>query len=437
MNRVVVAYAWGRANAGDLAISLGGLELMSECLQGHSVSVISRHTRGSELDSVPYLQDRFPTIRFVSSPFRSSGKKPLSKLLDYIHGMIVVGATLVWPRLTRVLLKKNEGLQVLFEADVILINGGNLLYWNQHRRAIGRIVALVFPALLARRLGKRYGFLPQSMGPFDPGLVSQVIGSILEGASFVLFREGRSREYASTIADLSKTVTAVVPDLAFFIKGNSRPAAQCRGTLAVSGSGDQRIVAVTLRASELGDPDVAPDHDEIERVARRVANIVAAVKRRHREIRVVAVQQTLVDEAVTMKFAERFRQLTGQGVPIQRELDPVALAAIYKRAHVLVGMRLHASILALAQRTPALGLYLERFGPKMPGTFEQLGMGRYSVNLDSISDDKAVERLEELLVNRDLIRHELDRVLTEGESELRYLLTRWVASESRQVGSLL
>lgn len=429
--KTAIAYSWGNANAGDLAITIGALSTLQSIIGGINITLVSRFPEQDALDSSSYIRDHFGSIAITPSPFVFARRSLISKVLERVYGALVVAVTLSFPHLAARLFRHNTGLMTLLEAESILVNGGNLFYWNSHRKALPRIVALLFPALLARRLGKPYGFLPQSMGPFEEGWVSRWIGQVISDSSFVLFREAPSKEYAATISSLTKPHVDVVPDLAFFLPTFEQAVARASELVETHQLEVNNFLAVTLRASKLGDPEGARGGDvnrtRVDEVASNMASLISVIASERPTLKIVAVQQTRLDMSVTREFATRLQNLTGRSVLILEEYDPLVLAEFYRNATALVGMRLHSLIFAMSRYTPVLGVYENHFGPKTPGTLEQLGLSRYCVNLSETPKAVAYESLQDLMSNTDLIRSKIQTALEREREKLSRVLTELVS----------
>jgi colanic acid/amylovoran biosynthesis protein len=432
--KVVLAYAYGTTNAGDHALTLGALRLLEEIDAPVDVTVISRYSPQQEpSEATRDIQKKFPKVRTVPSPFAFSRSSKVSRLLEKLHGLTLVAFVLFLPRIALSLLRHNEALTEIADADLVLCNGGNLFYWNRYRKSLPRLVALAFPMMLARRIGTPYALLPQTMGPFEGPVPQFLFRDLFEHSEFLLLREPISKAHAATVANLEKARTAVVPDLAFV---SSPEVAASGGTvrepdeeLPVS-SGAAPFLAVTLRASQLGDPEVTTnqevDRDATEHVASYMSEVVVPVVREH-NLNVAVVVQTTNDKEVSERFAELCREKIDQEVRLITERDPQSLSDLYEEAELLVGMRLHSMIFALRRDMPTMGVYLEHFGPKIEGTLQMFGLGEYSVLLTETDSADAREALSQLYLRRERVR---DQVSDKRREYLR--LKRDILKQSLQ-----
>jgi polysaccharide pyruvyl transferase WcaK-like protein len=400
---IVVAYAYGTTNAGDHSLTLGALRLLKEIDGDFDISVVSRYSAQEEpSEATRDIAKKFPDVDTVPSPFAFSRSNVLTRLLEKIHGFLLVALVLSLPRIALSFLRHNEALMEIADADLVLCNGGNLFYWNRHRKSLPRLIALAFPMMIARRLGKAYAFLPQTMGPFDGKVPEVLFRDLFEQSEFLLFREPISEGHAASIADLDNTRTAVVPDLAFVSPASSKFREETDRATTLDAE-QNPFIAVTLRASQLGDPEVAKDQSVNESATRRVANymrdVVLPVVKSH-DLDVKVVVQTTNDEEVSRRFADFCEEEIDQRVTVITGRRPKRLSDIYEEAELLVGMRLHSMIFALRRDTPVMGIYLKRFGPKIKGTLQMFGLDEYSILLTEKDPEEVHESLERLYFNR-------------------------------------
>ncbi|WP_263808903.1 polysaccharide pyruvyl transferase family protein [Salinibacter sp.] len=410
--KVVLAYAYGTTNAGDHALTLGALRLLQEVDAPVEISVISRYSRHQEpSEATRDIAKKFPDVNTVPSPFAFSRSSALTRVLEKVHGFLLVAFVFALPHIALSFLRHNEALMEIADADLVLCNGGNLFYWNRHRKSLPRLIALAFPMMIARRLGKAYAFLPQTMGPFEGKVPEMLFRDLFEQSEFLLFREPISKGHAASIADLDTTRTAVVPDLAFV----SPPSPKSGGETDQATTPDAKqnpFIAVTLRASQLGDPEVAKDQSVNESATRRVANymrdVVLPVAKSH-DLDVKVVVQTTNDEEVSRRFADLCEEELGQRVITITERRPQRLSDLYEDAELLVGMRLHSMIFALRRDTPVMGIYLEHFGPKIEGTLQMFGLDDYSILLTDVDPEESMQALENLFRERAQLRKEVSK----------------------------
>ncbi len=425
--KVVLAYAYGTTNAGDHALTLGALRLLKRADAEFDITVISRYPPACEpSEATRDINKKFPEVKTVPSPFRFTRRNALSRFLEKVHGGMVFGANLVSPYFTKYAFRNDASLNEIFKADLVLCNGGNLFYWNHHRKSLPRLLALSFPIRLANRMGKKYALLPQTMGPFEGVLPKFLFKGLFEGAKFIQFREPISKENASDVMDLSSTRTSVVPDLAFVPADLNESKKEAGDTAHLDSSNrSQDFIAVTLRASQLGDPELAKgdsvNNDSVEGTANYMLDVVGPVAERH-GLGIQAVVQTDVDRSVSQRFVELCHTKLSCPVNLVENRDSERLSTFYSGAALLVGMRLHSIIFALRCNTPVVGIYKKRFGPKIEGTLNMFGLEKYSLLQSKTEKRKAQSVVKEVYTKRgvisDRVGYKKSELLEDMENEV-------------------
>jgi polysaccharide pyruvyl transferase WcaK-like protein len=92
-------------------------------------------------------------------------------------------------------------------------------------------------------------------------------------------------------------------------------------------------------------------------------------------------------------------------------------------------MRLHAGIFGLAQGTPAIGLYREEWGPKMPGTWEALNISNYVTPWEDINLKTLHSLTSSAVENYDSLSEEI----TENIDEHTTYMTRKLKTDIRRI----
>lgn len=226
-------------------------------------------------------------------------------------------------------------LAALRAADGLISGGGSLL----QDRTSARPVAYYAGVMGAARLfGRPYAVHAQGLGPITRAPNRWLAATALRGAAHVSLRDAESVELARRLG--VRRPIEVVPDLALAL----RPT-------ATAGSGGHVLVAVR---------DWGGDATHVDGLREGLRRLAA----RHR---IVALpMQDPADRAAS--------EATVAGVPGAEVVAPGAglegQLALIGSASLVVGMRLHALILAAAGHVPAIGL---SYDPKVDAFAAQVG----------------------------------------------------------------
>jgi len=396
---IVLAYAYGPKNSGDLAINLGAIEIIASLYPQENITLISRFAGNSSgfHDTKRFLHSQGFEVHLLPCPFNYDRhvQVGLGKILTlasetlrycYIRLALCANASL----------SEVPAVTALRDADLILCNGGNLFYWNRCSHSLTRLLGLTFPVHVARLLGKPYGFLPQSISEIG-GLGKAILNPLFKDARFLTFRESRSRDLFHNTFDIN-TRTPLIPDLAFFIARQDDEAAE--RLLSDLDLQPGAFVAMTVRTERLGDvgslsrSEVANTISFLARLIRRISDTLS--------LKTLLVCQTRADIPSTRKLYDALSST--KDVHMVEVYNPFVLRSVYKSSAALVAMRLHSAIFALSVGTPVIGLYRKEWGPKMPGTLSDMSVGSQAFELGSVDVEQVLKALEQKLDEREAIQ---------------------------------
>jgi polysaccharide pyruvyl transferase WcaK-like protein len=395
--KVLIAYAYGTRNAGDFALNLGSINLLSELFEKNNMSFVSRFGEKSPdfkktkdllakyepkvniypcfFDVDKYRQGKFERFGKI---FSASSKYVYYNFLPFTNCRYI----------------KSPGIKAICNSDMVLCNTGNLFYWNQYRHDLAYLFGVLFPFAFSKKIKKPYGFLPQSIGEIQ-GLGRIILEDIFKESKFITFREDISEKIFEKIFHL-KHPTFI--DTAFFIEKYNDVAA--KKILSDINIGKKNYLAVTIRTGKLGDVgDFNPI--KLKKIFLQLRKIIEQLLKNF-EYDILLICQTKIDFESTKKIYDHFKKTNR--LHMIEEYDPVILRSIYKQSVTLVAMRLHSAIFALSTGTPVIGIYDEQWGPKMPGTLLHFNMSNKVFELSSIDLSKLIEEVRGGIERKEEIR---------------------------------
>ncbi|MCK4998848.1 MAG: polysaccharide pyruvyl transferase family protein, partial [Anaerohalosphaera sp.] len=308
------------------------------------------------------------------------------------------------------------------KSRMTLFNGGNLLF-ARSAKDIFRLLGIISIPCLANKLKVPVGFLPQSLPSSKNAMGSRIISSLFHNSAFTYFRESESMASFNP-QDYPEMKSSL--DIAFFIKEtNSETAKQIISKLGLQ---EKKFVPIIVRATTLGDQAFLSHEKSIE----TIETVLRAVDRLlEDDLKPLFVVQTRADLEITKKCQEALKDKCE--VPLLEEYDPLVLRGIYSLARGIFTYRLHAAIFALAVGTPALGVYREIWGKKMPGIYKDLGISNLCcncecdadkdellANIELLGDDSKLNSVRDVFLNKidsykeELVKFLRDQLLTVG-----------------------
>ncbi len=161
---ITVAYAYGPRNAGDFALNLGSINILSSLFKKNNISFISRFAEKSPYfkETEDLLEKYEPKISL--HPCFFDVDKYRQEKIERIMNIFLSSAKYSYYHLFPFAGYKNNkstGIRAICESDIVLCNGGNLFYWNKYRKDIAYLFGILFPFTYAKKIKKPYGFLPQ------------------------------------------------------------------------------------------------------------------------------------------------------------------------------------------------------------------------------------------------------------------------------------
>lgn len=167
------------------------------------------------------------------------------------------------------------------------------------------------------------------------------------------------------------------------------------------------------------------DADLIERTPLRIAHVVDSVASSFDKILLMPMHFYGSDSDLPIMRAIADAMRSRNVVLLDREPRPEMAIGILKRARLVLGMRLHALLLAASMGTPIVGIAYER---KVESLFERLGLPRYCVSLFDF-EEATLEAAARLAISNEneirqhlasRVKHLREMVLASAGVALRY-----------------
>ena len=366
MKKILLIYSYSAKNAGDLAITLGALDLLSD--NKNEIITISRYSENDEQyhESATYLKKRYSDLKIFPSPFElNRNTSKLNLLKQYLNGFLKILG-----------LKNNTEFKKLVKGfDKVYFNGGNLLRCGSITDFI-RLVALIYPLKVAIKANIPVVILPQSTAKIN-FWGRKLLKPVLNDSEKVYCREELTFETFKK--SFPQAPLYLNTDLAFFISHRIKKETE-----------SAKKIAITTRSQTIGDIDELPANKK-QLIKRTLQGITH--KLLEKGYQVVFVVQTKKDRTFTHEIFSDFKKQDTK-VEFFENYNPIELIKFYSTCDLLLGMRLHSIILALTAGTPCIGYFEENWGLKNPGIIE-------AFNQDFIyTDDNHELKLLSLIQNK-------------------------------------
>lgn len=319
----------------------------------------------------------------------------------------------------RPVLVSKELQQLLYEylhADLIVFNGGGYLRsqkgFTQSLNLFMQLWMFKFAALTKAKIL----VAPISFGPFAYSWQEKLSALVLKtSAQEILIREEIS---LARIAKYKMLKTKLSADLAFLLRPDKVKPKQF----------DRLTIGFTLRQWH-------PKKKQLE-FEKNIAMVLIEIAQKYNAeivpiVQVHSPQFGDADMEVTLRVLRTLKQAGVQACGIQLlKTIPEAFIA-YRRVDVLLGMRMHSNILAAIQGTPFVAIAYEY---KTRGLASMLGFDKYCVECAHIDARYLLSLLQEVIVNRTDLSHEvqihLEKIRAHEHTIWKNILTEYKSSSA-------
>ena len=367
----------------------------------------------------------FPDCPVHPAPI-SSRRGPGLAWLSWGLRVVVLGTLrLVAPGWSR-----HPGVVAMRQADLILFKGGNF-YRSWSRNAAADLIAMIlllYPAILAARMGKPYAFVSHTFGPFHTAVSRRIVRRVLSGAVYVSTRESRS----STIlrqCGVPASRVKVTPDFGF----GASPASDERAheLLRCHALNSRDFVAFTARPWFYADRRTGQTQAFDAYLAGAAALLDHALESGVSRAALVvqndgAHSVNEPDLPVLESVRARMRH-KDRAVIIDHDYPYDDLCAIYGQARLTIGTRLHSCIFSFVAGTPPIAI---AYSHKAPGIMQMMGLAEYALDIAALSIEDGKRLIQSVFEDEE----ELRRQLAQRAPALREALLDAVADAMQQPG---
>ena len=371
-------------NKGSCAIAWGLITRLRATGRVGRVSAISLLTDVTPSIHYRHLTRKFPDVDIYSSPLRPRSRggagglaQRAAEARDAAYISARTAALFGHSRRDR-----SGAERALASSDLVVERGGPFF------AATGpppntSLLRYAWPMVFAKERGIPYAFVGESVSALDTAWSRWFVTKLLDDATLVGVRDPLSKAKL-TDAGVPAARVETMLDNAFWVEPSYTD--HVDDVLRRYDLDRQPFLAVTCK--ELGPTRNSPYLDAL---ARCIDDLVPGTFER-----VALVPNTWSpwgsdkdDRAVTMQLHARLRD-GDRAVLLDEDLGPDELAALYGRAAVVLGTRLHSAILALVGGAPVVALSYEPV--KTHGVMGLLGLGDFVVDLEAL-DPATVTRL--------------------------------------------
>lgn len=258
--------------------------------------------------------------------------------------------------------------RALREADLLLSGGGSLLQDVTSLRSLVYYVAVIF---MARRLGTPHMLYAQGIGPLRRSVSRALVRRAAATAAAITVRDASSAELLRNLGVPADRVFTTA-DPALLLKAPERSSEE---------SADAPVVGLAIRPWQRMD------------VVRIFGEAARELARKDIGVAWIAMQ-TGYDDGLCREAASLYG-----GTFLDPQGHPTEAVKMTASVDVLVGMRLHALILAAVSDVVPVGV---AYDPKIDAFMRRLGLDRLTLPLAAVTGHAVATLALEALANRQL-----------------------------------
>jgi polysaccharide pyruvyl transferase CsaB len=390
--RLLISGAYGYGNIGDEAILRGMLLALREAVPDADYVVLSGnpdHTRSQHEVQAARRVLFLPSFRQMAA-----------------FGLSRTGRAQTW-----------ELIQQMRQADVFIVGGGGLLYdlvntakamWLEKFYLFGWPISQAAIEIgLARALGKPVVLYAVGIGPVTTRLGKLLLRRIARQVALITVRDQASRAILARF-EVPANRIHVTADPAILIP--PAPSGEVAGVLSqASISNDSRPrIGLALRSwypyaminkGAAAERQAKWERDMAEAADRLVESLDAGLVFVPMQDYAGPLDDAACADRVIaqMKHRERARRLP-------RGLDPSVVMGALGAMDVVIAMRLHALILAVATSTPVVGII---YDPKVRAFLKSIGQPEAGLEIDELSPEALVNVVSSVWARQEAIRAQI------------------------------
>ncbi len=371
---ILIPNATSPKNQGDQAILIGLLEIIKKRYPKEKIIVHSSdpeyHPKNSEYEARQSVLD---WLLFEKESF--SGR--LGQLIEIFFSLLKVSVN------------RQPTKQIYrdyFEADKIFFVGNGGLRTKKGLTQTVYLMGQLLSHVWAKLARKKFIYAPISFGPFAYAWQAKLTAATLNWADITYTREKISFDMAKKFGVKNLKLAS---DTAFLIpKVNNKKYKNL-------------TIGLSLRPWFSKDDQILFENEIIEGIAK------FALKQRINILPIVQVHAPEHHEDDYKCLQRVCIQLKKRSVIVKEVLIPARLTEVqkaYGSLDLLIGMRMHANILALVQDVPVVAIGYEH---KTLGIMKSIGMEKYVIEAKELTDKKLYELLVMVHKQRSKIKKQI------------------------------
>lgn len=391
------AYTW--YNKGDAGILLGIVNSLKEIYGDGNVDIkILSFT--PDIDSEKYCKDT--NISSVHSnvlnphPYK---RTKIGKIIAIIKLFIrMVYLFLMQKFSLKHLVKKEKSYEILDSADFIVVCGGGFLGGKKFDSLMH-----LFQIYVNTLFNKKVIVMGTSIEPMKNKFIKNITERCLKKVDCIYARETITYEYLKTFMPLEKII--LIPDMAFML-GEEEYDSDIVESIKKN---TDTIFGITVRNWKF--PNIS---DKPDVAMKRYMQAIADMMEKYIEeknayfifvpqVTVYTGDDTVVAEKIKMLLPEDKRE---RFIILKEDISPMQIKTLISNFSFFIGTRMHSNIFATSMMVPTVAIAYEK---KTNGIMETVGLEDYIVEIDTITTECLINKIDKCIENQKEIKNELNK----------------------------
>ena len=302
--------------------------------------------------------------------------------------------------------KTQETVSHFRDSDAVFVKGGGFIHAYGEKTAPYLMWYFLFYVRLAKKMGKKVVFFPNSYGPFNGLTVKSQVKNVFNKLDLVY-----AREQVSSIA-ISKLLGKNIPvemDLGFFLeKGSEEKALEILNKYHLSP--DDKIVGITVRPWRFPRKENPLElYEKYLDSVYKLANF--AIKK---GFKIALCNQSIgpnshEDDRNAIKDLLKKFDNNNNVVWINENLECDDLKAVYSYFSVFVGTRFHSVIFSLTSLVPSIAIGYG--GNKAKGIMGDFNFDDLVVQIEDVTADSLIKMFIEITDNYEASKNKISDYL--------------------------
>lgn len=308
-----------------------------------------------------------------------------------------------------------EGIKDFLDSDIIISKGGSYITaQNSSLRQSLSLFTMLYPFFLSKRYGKKMVIYSQSLGPVSGFFNIWMVKVALKKIKKIYLREDKCiAEYKEISALQSLVDMEVIPDTAFSLECD--PVLSRYDVLINENNFNVGMTLVDHAFKYIYDDNLKKSKIINYRSA-IIASIEFMVRNYGAHVHIfpqVIVNNSHLGHSDVRMSREVVDICNEKGIGDfvvyhEGDFNPMQLKEMYRNMDMFIGTRLHSVIFSLSCNVPSINIAYH--GTKSQGILGLIqGFEDKVVSIDDLTEKELISKIEDLYMNRDTLRDNLDK----------------------------